>query len=102
MKSKLTLGVLIAVLSCASLSGNMISLKSDRVMELSVFNVYAPDSKETKNNSFLMNSNWKFQKSLDFNSEPDFITVVGPGEESHSIPTPSIKTTLVNTSIENS
>ena len=102
MKTKLTLALLSIVLSCTSLSGTLVSANSDGIMQLPVFFVYASDSDSTEVNDLKANTDWRFQKSLDFESKPVVIQVLGPSDTIHNVPTPSIRVSLVNAEKENS
>jgi len=99
MKSTLILGILIASLSSASLTADLISAKSDGIMKLPTFFVCASDSESGKCDFIPLDTDWKFQKSLSFQSSPDVITVKGPGDAVYSIPTLSIQTSLINVDI---
>jgi hypothetical protein len=83
------------------ISGTMISGNSDGIMELPVFHVYASDSESIESNAPMVNTNWKFKKSLDVQSESYVVQVLGPEDTSHMITTPGIKVDLVNVEIDN-
>jgi hypothetical protein len=101
MKYKLTLGVLIAALATTSLRADLVSAKTDGIMELPVFYVYASGEGEPAKTSISVNADWKFMKSLDFKSAPALIAVEGLGDEKHVVSTPSIRTSLVSTVSKN-
>lgn len=102
MKSKLILGLLLAALSGASLSGTLITAKSDGAMQLPTFYVYASDSDIPEDNGLPVVSQWQFQKTLDFHSEPVAIQVLVPGNEIQSVNTPGIVSSLVGPIADNS
>lgn len=95
--TQLIAGLLIAALSSASLAADIKTAESDGVLQLPTFHVYASDS-ETKENELAVTSTaWTFQKSLNFQSDLDMITIVAPGNMTKTVSVPSIQTALVNT-----
>ncbi len=71
-------------------------------MELPTYYVYPNEAETIERNASPIVTEWEFQKSLDFKSEPVMITVMGPGEEKHDVSTPQIQTSLVQEEAENS
>ena len=102
MKTKLTLTLLTIALSSASLSGSLISGNADGVMQLPVFYVYASEDEANELKGLAVNTEWKFEKSLDFDSEPVAVQILGPGDTVQNVDTPGIQIDLVKTDIENS
>jgi hypothetical protein len=102
MKSKLATTALIAALSGAAVTANAENENNDGIMELPVFYVYASDSEVTDSTMTTVQTDWKFEKSLDFQADPIYIVVEGPGDETYKVRTPGIRTSLLNGEIENS
>lgn len=100
MKTKvitnLFMGLLIGGLSSASFAAESKSAESDGIMQLPTFCVYASDSKPEDDTLAVINITWTFQKSLNFQSNLDIITIAAPGNTTKTVLVPSIQTSLVN------
>ncbi|MDA9764971.1 hypothetical protein N9C83_06365 [Opitutales bacterium] len=100
MKTKvmtnLFMGLLIGGLSSASFAAESKSAESDGIMQLPTFYVYASDSKPEDDTLAVINITWTFQKSLNFQSNLDIITIAAPGNTTKTVLVPSIQTSLVN------
>ena len=101
MKTKVTTrliaGLLFAALSSASLTADTGTAESDGIMQLPTFYVYASDSEIKENELAVVSTDWTFQKSLNFQSNLDVITIATPGNTTRTVSIPSIQTALVNT-----
>ena len=97
-----TMAIIVAALTSISLQAEIISKKSNTIMELPTYYVYPTKAETIEKNASPIVTEWEFQKSLDFQSEPVVITVMGPGEEEHDVSTPKIQTSLIREEAENS
>ena len=97
--SKILTGALIAALSSTSLSAELIAKKSDEAVQLPTFYVYASDTNLSEKSLVTVDTDWKFKKSLDFQSDPKTTTILTPGNKTEDIQVPAIRTLLINADI---